>query len=431
MAEAHVVTPGGYRHPSLVHRVEAGTVVDRTAGRLRLVHRSGRVLREFGVLQRSREGVPVMPANVVPIPPGDAVTAPVPGLASGWITYSTWTNPDAGNPISRFSTTWVVPPEPSSDDGQTVFLFNGIQNGSMIYQPVLQWGSSGAGGGDNWAVASWYADGQGGPAFHTDLVSVNPGDVLVGVMTLTGQSDLIALQQNVGGVGTSVGPALANFNGLLYMAWKGIEGDDGIWWSTFDGANWAPQQNVGGVGTSVGPTLAVNEGDQPLLYMAWKGIEGDDGIWWSTFDGANWAPQQNVGGVGTSVGPALASFNGVLYMVWKGIEGDDGIWWSTFDGANWAPQQNIGGVGTSFRPALAVYDAKLYMAWKGIEGDDGIWWSSFDGANWAPQQNVGGVGTSAGLGIAPDFDGFLDMAWKGIEGDDGIWWSRFDGTNWV
>src|SRR6516225_5444008 len=38
MAEAHVVTPGGYRHPSLVHRVEAGTVVDRTAGRLRLVH---------------------------------------------------------------------------------------------------------------------------------------------------------------------------------------------------------------------------------------------------------------------------------------------------------------------------------------------------------------------------------------------------------
>ena len=31
-----------------------------------------------------------------------------------------------------------------------------------------------------WAVASWYVDGQGGVAFHSNLVSVNPGDVLVG-----------------------------------------------------------------------------------------------------------------------------------------------------------------------------------------------------------------------------------------------------------
>ena len=58
----------------------------------------------------------------------------------------------------------------------------------MIYQPVLQWGPSAAGGGSYWAVASWYADGQGGPAFHSNLVRVNPGDVLVGIMTLTGQS---------------------------------------------------------------------------------------------------------------------------------------------------------------------------------------------------------------------------------------------------
>ena len=59
----------------------------------------------------------------------------------------------------------------------------------MIYQPVLQWGSSAAGGGNYWAVASWYVDGQGGPgACHTKLVKVNPGEVLVGVMTLTGHS---------------------------------------------------------------------------------------------------------------------------------------------------------------------------------------------------------------------------------------------------
>src|ERR1035438_9024047 len=58
----------------------------------------------------------------------------------------------------------------------------------MIYQPVLQWGSSAAGGGNYWAVASWYADGQGGQAFYSSLVRVNPGQVLVGVMNETAQS---------------------------------------------------------------------------------------------------------------------------------------------------------------------------------------------------------------------------------------------------
>ncbi len=69
-----------------------------------------------------------------------------------------------------------------------IFLFSGIQNSTMIYQPVLQWGESAAGGGNYWAVASWYVDGQGGIALHSSLVQVNPGDTLVGVMTLTGQS---------------------------------------------------------------------------------------------------------------------------------------------------------------------------------------------------------------------------------------------------
>jgi hypothetical protein len=122
-----------------------------------------------------------MPRNVV------RAAGVVPALGSGWIAYADWTN-NTGKPVSSFTTTWTVPPAPSSSSGQTVFLFNGIQNSSMIYQPVLQWGPSAAGGGAYWAVASWYADGQGGVSHYSTLVRVNPGDVLVGVMTLTGQS---------------------------------------------------------------------------------------------------------------------------------------------------------------------------------------------------------------------------------------------------
>jgi hypothetical protein len=121
--------------------------------------------------------------------PGNVARHPtlVPALGSGWIAYAYWTN-NSGHPVTRFATTWVVPPAPATNHNQTIFLFNGIQNATMIYQPVLQWGPSAAGGGAYWAVASWYVDGQGGPAFHSNLVQVNPGDVLLGVMTQTGQS---------------------------------------------------------------------------------------------------------------------------------------------------------------------------------------------------------------------------------------------------
>jgi hypothetical protein len=52
---------------------------------------------------------------------------------------------------------------------------------------VLQWGTSAAGGGAYWSVASWYVA-SGGQAFYTNLVRVNTGTKLQGVMTQTGAS---------------------------------------------------------------------------------------------------------------------------------------------------------------------------------------------------------------------------------------------------
>jgi hypothetical protein len=81
-----------------------------------------------------------------------------PALGSGWIAYTYWNN-GTGKSITSFKTRWVVPPAPVSNDGQLIYLFNGIQNYGYNYgilQPVLQWGASPAGGGSYWAVASWY-----------------------------------------------------------------------------------------------------------------------------------------------------------------------------------------------------------------------------------------------------------------------------------
>jgi hypothetical protein len=155
-------------------------------GRLRTLAADGAVVADHGELPFHPPGRPLMPGQVTrSVAPAKAGRSrPKPALGEGWITYTSWSN-DTGTPVSRFTTTWTVPPAPKTHNGQTIFLFNGIQNSTMIYQPVLQWGPSAAGGGERWSVASWYADGQGGQAFYSSLVDVNEGDVLTGVMALT------------------------------------------------------------------------------------------------------------------------------------------------------------------------------------------------------------------------------------------------------
>ena len=69
--------------------------------------------------------------------------------------------------------------------------------------------------------------------------------------------------------------------------------------------------------------------------MAWKGLAGDQGLYWSRFDGGGWIPQQRVSDVGSSVGSTLVAMGKHLYMIWKGIDGDPGIYWATFDGNSW------------------------------------------------------------------------------------------------
>ncbi|MBL8976430.1 MAG: hypothetical protein JNK56_37855, partial [Myxococcales bacterium] len=157
--------------------------------------------RDLGAAVLRGGDAPLMPANIqrrplAPLRPLATASlpllraepalerAPAP-LATGWITFASWTN-NTGQPVSYFATTWKVPAHPTARNGQLIYLFNGIQNASFIYQPVLQWGSSPAGGGDYWAVASWYV--SSGPVFHSDLVRVEPGEDIVGVMRLTRQS---------------------------------------------------------------------------------------------------------------------------------------------------------------------------------------------------------------------------------------------------
>ena len=155
-----VVTPAGRRPRSRLHHVPKGARVVQRADEVH-VERAGELLEKFDL------------AAAVSSDPVD----------SGWNAYTRWYNL-AGLPVTVFATNWTVPRPPTTSNGQVIFLFNGIEpdDQSRILQPVLQWGVSGAGGGDFWAVASWWVGSTNTDALFTDLVPVSPGDPLVGLM---------------------------------------------------------------------------------------------------------------------------------------------------------------------------------------------------------------------------------------------------------
>jgi hypothetical protein len=164
-----VITPAGLMPKSTVHYVGPGYHLSIENGRLQKFEtKSGRFIEDFGQ---------------VTITPSHHSTE-----AQGWIAYAFWNN--TASAITSFTTDWVVPKVPSNQGSQTLFLFNGMQDGttrrSYIIQPVLQWGPSAAGGGKYWAITNWYVSSH--QAFFGSLVEVNPGNALEGAIKETAVS---------------------------------------------------------------------------------------------------------------------------------------------------------------------------------------------------------------------------------------------------
>ncbi|MFB6456187.1 hypothetical protein ACE38W_13020 [Chitinophaga sp. Hz27] len=167
--QGQALTPFGWVSQSQVHHIETGEYLSGEGDHLRKYDRNGKVLADYGALEQTSAATESAKGGKGIFP-----------LGSGWITYTYWTN-NTGSAISYFNTNWTVPPAPAVNSGQTIFLFNGLQNSNHILQPVLQWGPSAAGGGSYWAIANWYV---GNNAVYSSLIPVSPGTSLQGVMSL-------------------------------------------------------------------------------------------------------------------------------------------------------------------------------------------------------------------------------------------------------
>ncbi len=173
----YVLTPFGWQPASHVHHLADGHVLAVEAGRLQERDAEGNLVRDLGPFVARSGDAPLYPESLTTAPGGAGARVP---LDSQWITWAYWNRP-SGQAIKADTAQWVVPPAPSSWDGQTIYLFNGVQSSSWILQPVLQYGYSAAGGGNYWSVACWYADGSGNFS-HSSLDSVSTGDQLLGVV---------------------------------------------------------------------------------------------------------------------------------------------------------------------------------------------------------------------------------------------------------
>jgi hypothetical protein len=420
-----VATPGGYRDPSLVHLIEPDHVLTLENGNLRKMHVAGHEVVDFGVLRQRQTGIPLMPGNVARDP------AKVPALGSGWISYASWTN-NTGHPVSRFSTTWVVPPAPSTDHGQTIFLFNGIQNSTMIYQPVLQWGPSAAGGGSYWAVASWYVDGQGGPAFHSNLVRVNSGDVLTGVMHLTGQS---GTQFSYGCEFTGIANTSLPINNVQELTWniETLEAYGIQQCSDYPNTNFT---------AFTGIDLQTTAGHPAITWSANNAVT-DCG------QSARIASNANPGGevdiyyrTRVAVASTTAAINSDGRLEAYEVATNGGVWniWQTVPHAGpWSPISSLGGIVKA--PVCQALNSDGRLEIFGIGTDNAAynnWQTAAHSGPWSGWNRLGGWVSQ--LAIARNSDGRLELF--GIGGDGAVYnmwqtvphsgpwsgWNRLGGT---
>lgn len=174
--EQSAIGPGGRRARSQFHRVGPGQSLNIQDKSVQLRDENDAIIKKIPVFDD--------------------------GVEKGFNGWLAWTV--AGYTFSEnieFNTSFTVPEPPNKNDGQTVFIFPGMENfgSNLIIQPVLQWGRSGAGDLGTWAIASWYVS-SSGDAFHTDLQPVSSGQVLEGVIRQSKKDDIFTVVSSFHGL---------------------------------------------------------------------------------------------------------------------------------------------------------------------------------------------------------------------------------------
>lgn len=167
----YVITPFGYFHTSCVLHLAPGDALNKNA----IQHANGSIdnIQACAYPQYSAAGVEVAGPGGAQVAGGGEPT-----ISHAWVEYaSTITSTSFG----YMNVYWNVPPAPGANNGQTVYLFPGMEDINhvvTIIQPVLGWNSDFA---SAWGIASWNCC-TNGIAAEATPTRVTSGDVINGYM---------------------------------------------------------------------------------------------------------------------------------------------------------------------------------------------------------------------------------------------------------
>jgi hypothetical protein len=166
----YVITPFGYFHPSCVTHLAKGDVVRHDENAIRHANGTHDDIHVCTYAHFKPSGEKIM---------GDErADNTQPSIGHAWVEYA---STSISTSYAYLYANWTVPPAPTNNDGQTVYLFPGMEDNKdvvTIIQPVLGWNSDYA---SAWGIASWNCCASG-TVFEAPPTRVNSGDTILGYM---------------------------------------------------------------------------------------------------------------------------------------------------------------------------------------------------------------------------------------------------------
>ena len=168
----YVITPFGYFDPSCVTHLAKGDVMRRDISAIEHANGTYDKMHVCAFAHYKADGEEVT---------GDERAVAKQPTVNGWVEDAAVTTTSSYSALFAY---WNVPPAPKTNHGQTVFLFNGMEDYNdavTIIQPVLGWNSDYA---SAWGIASWNCC-VSGTVFEATPSPVNSGDMIEGFMVET------------------------------------------------------------------------------------------------------------------------------------------------------------------------------------------------------------------------------------------------------
>jgi hypothetical protein len=166
----YLITPFGYFHPSCIAHLAKG---DELMQDEKLIKHANGVSEGAHVCNYAH-----FEADGLKVAVDQKPDKQQPSIGHSWIEYAGVTTSSS---YAYLYAEWTVPPTPTSNDGQTVFMFPGMEDINdvvTIIQPVLGWNSDYA---SAWGIASWNCC-VTGTVYEAAPQPVHSGDTILGYM---------------------------------------------------------------------------------------------------------------------------------------------------------------------------------------------------------------------------------------------------------